>query len=63
MTYRARFTVLMHVGDRVEQYAETNDYVTALESKARIERCFPGRMVVIHETWTAPTFIVEIIAP
>jgi len=50
MTYRARFAVMMDVGNRVERYCETNIYAQALESKARVERCFPGRRVVIRDT-------------
>lgn len=53
MNHQARFVILMHVGNHLERYAVTNDYGNALESKARIERCFPGRRVVIHETWVA----------
>ncbi len=44
-----RFTVVMRVSDRVERYTETDVYADALDSLARVRRCFPGRVVFLRD--------------
>lgn len=45
----SRFAVLMRVSDRIERYTETDVYADALESLARVRRCYPGRVVFLRD--------------
>jgi len=45
----SRFAVLMCVADRLERYTETHVDADALESLARVRRCYPGRVVFLRD--------------